>query len=214
MNTPIKLKIALKDLPHKCERTLLVPSDINMLQFHIVIQQSFGWEDAHLFQFSDVKWKSNIRVGIPSDMDDDFGFAELSDAYKVSLHQAFVEQNEAKPFWYWYDFGDDWWHRISFLKLTQKDIKAYQGKPICIKAIGKCPPEDIGGIWGYANFLETINNKKDPEYAELREWFGLPKTITYDEMEEIHLPQINALLELFFTSKRWGKNTDQLYNYY
>lgn len=205
MNKPIKIKIALKNLPHKCERTLLVPEDINMIQVHFLIQISFGWENCHMFEFVDKKRESNIRVGIPDDFDIDFGLSPKIDIAKASLKPVFIEQNQNKPFWYWYDFGDDWWHHISFLKITKKDLNNYDGKPFCSKAIGKCPPENIGGPWGYAEFLDIINNKKHSEYKNYREWYGLGKDM-YDEMA-IDIDEINEDLSHYFKSDFWDKNS-------
>lgn len=38
MKQPLKLKITPQDLPHKCERTILVPEDITMCHLHFIIQ--------------------------------------------------------------------------------------------------------------------------------------------------------------------------------
>jgi len=210
MNTPIKLKIALQDLPHKCERTLLIPHNVNMLQVHFLIQESMGWLNAHFFEFSDKKGKSEIRVGIPDDFDIDFGDMPKIDATKGKLKNIFIEKNESKPFWYWYDFGDDWWHRITFLKVTKKDLKVYEGVPICIKALGKCPPEDVGGPWGYADFLETIKNKRHPEYSEMRTWYGLEGNESYNE-QETDIEEINQFIMEYYNSKNWSKTDFELF---
>lgn len=202
MKTPLKIKISLKDLPHKCERTLLVPEQINMLQLHFLIQHSFGWHNAHLFEFQDKKWKSEISIGVPNDNHLDFDFIETLTASDTKLKNVFIDNNASKAFWYWYDFGDDWWHRISFLKVTNKDMKAYDSTPICLKAIGKCPPEDVGGPWGYADFLEIINDKNHPEYEEFREWQGLDFDNIYDEFD-VDLTDINQRLKQYFKSKQW-----------
>lgn len=199
METPIKIKIDLKDLPHKCNRTLLVPRNVNMHQLHFCIQVAMGWENAHLFQFSEVKWNSKLRVGIPDDFDMGFGGPETVNAHKVSLEEVFLIGNGAKPFWYWYDFGDDWWHRISFLKTSKKDQKSFGDKPLCTKAEGKCPPEDIGGVWGYATFLEVIKNPKHPDYNELISWHRLENPNSYNEMET-DLNAINEQLTDYYES--------------
>ena len=44
--------------------------------------------------------------------------------------------------------------------------------PICIKAKGACPPEDVGGIWGYYNFLEALDDQNHPEHEDYKEWIG------------------------------------------
>ncbi len=204
MPTPLKLKIELKDVPHKIIRKVLVPQNITLYQLHLIIQDSMGWEHAHLFEFSDAKWKSTIRVGIPNDFEDDFGTfsAPLQDIFKTHLKKVFVDENDAKPFWYWYDFGDDWWHRISFLKPSKKDVENFTGTPLCVDAVGQCPPEDIGGVWGYREFLEAVKDKNHPEREELLEWYGIPEDEEYDETE-IDLEMINYMLKQLYGSKQW-----------
>tara|TARA_R110002124_G_scaffold146731_2_gene311990 strand:+ start:189 stop:818 length:630 start_codon:yes stop_codon:yes gene_type:complete len=209
MKALLKLKIALQDLPHKCERTLLVPDDINMRQLHFIIQESFGWFNAHLFEFKDAKWKSNISVGMPDHVDMEWIGPPKQDAHKVKLKQTFLKENNVKAFWYWYDFGDDWWHKISFLKVSQSDLRNYKGIPMCIKAEGKCPPEDIGGPWGYADFLDAIKDKEHPEHYEYKEWCGLEEDV-YDE-NVVEKEKINTLLKKFHSSKEWKARTYVLY---
>ncbi len=138
-----------------------------------------------MWEFCDARWKGKIRVSLPMD---DFGFDEEKKlvAHEVSLKEIFLEENGAKPFWYWYDFGDDWWHKISFLKTNKKDMEQFDGTPICTEAAGGCPPEDIGGPWGYAEFLQTINNPKHPNHKEMREWTG-KKTLGRQRLRQLAL---------------------------
>ncbi|CAN5399914.1 plasmid pRiA4b ORF-3 family protein [soil metagenome] len=210
MIPPIKIKIEIKDLPHKCFRTLLVPENINMRQLHFLIQESFGWLNAHLFEFCDSKVISSISIGMPDEVEMEWIGPPKQDAHKVKLKKTFLTENNAKAFWYWYDFGDDWWHRISFQKLTKKDLKLYQGAPLCVKAQGKCPPEDVGGPWGYAEFLEVIKDKDHPEHKEAREWLGLEENEVYDE-NEVNLSEIFHYLNEFYNSKAWNSNSYELF---
>jgi hypothetical protein len=71
---------------------------------------------------------------------------------------------------YEYDFGDSWEHEV----LVEKILPREQGKryPVCLTGKRACPPEDCGGIWGYAEFLEAINDPQHPEHEEMREWVG------------------------------------------
>jgi hypothetical protein len=59
--------------------------------------------------------------------------------------------------------------------------------PRLIEAVGRCPPEDVGAPWGYAQFLEAISNPKHERYAELTEWIGDdfdPNTFDADDAAE------------------------------
>ena len=56
-------------------------------------------------------------------------------------------------FVYEYDFGDSWQHEIVLEKILEPEPNvAY---PRCIEGARACPPEDVGGIWGYADFLDS-----------------------------------------------------------
>lgn len=68
---------------------------------------------------------------------------------------------------YVYDFGDYWRHRIEL----EKTIGDYEfGYPIILEGEGACPPEDVGGLGGYEDFLEAWNNAKHPEHENMAEW--------------------------------------------
>lgn len=39
-----------------------------------------------------------------------------------------------------------------------------------LDATGRCPPEDVGGVPGYADFLEAIGHPTHPEHEHMRLW--------------------------------------------
>jgi hypothetical protein len=53
------------------------------------------------------------------------------------------------------------------------DIREPKAKyPRCVEGKRACPPEDVGGPWGYADFLAAIAEPKHPDHREMREWVG------------------------------------------
>ena len=61
--------------------------------------------------------------------------------------------------------------------------------PRCIKGKGACPPEDIGGIFGYYNFIAALSDPTHPEHDDYKEW------IDGDfDPQLFDLDEINALL--------------------
>ena len=44
--------------------------------------------------------------------------------------------------------------------------------PRFLEGEGRCPPEDVGGPWGYAHFLAAITDPTHERHAELLEWSG------------------------------------------
>jgi hypothetical protein len=211
--TPIKLKINLENMPHKVYRKVLVPENINMHQLHLVIQIAMGWANSHLFEFSDKKWNGKYRAGISNEIDDYFADSpeeSLKDAFEVSLKDIFLKQNDGKPFWYLYDFGDDWRHKISFQKLNKKQLENVEDRLICFEAVGKCPPEDIGGPWGYVDFLEAIQDKNHPEHLEVLEWHGIDSNEEYDT-ETVNIDLINQQLSGLNKSEDWETDKYDIY---
>ena len=43
---------------------------------------------------------------------------------------------------------------------------------MCLTGKRACPPEDCGGIWGYADFLDAIQDPQHPEHEEMLAWVG------------------------------------------
>ena len=44
--------------------------------------------------------------------------------------------------------------------------------PRLLSAESCCPPEDSGGLWGYAEYLEAMADPDHECHAEMVEWYG------------------------------------------
>ncbi|MFN3334675.1 MAG: plasmid pRiA4b ORF-3 family protein, partial [Caldilinea sp.] len=91
-----------------------------------------------------------------------------------------------KRFRYTYDFGDDWVHVIE----VEKILPYEQGRvyPLCLAGKRACPPEDVGGVWGYESFLATLSDPSDPEHEAMLEWVG-----GEFDPEEFDIEEVNAI---------------------
>jgi hypothetical protein len=67
-------------------------------------------------------------------------------------------------------FGDDWRHTIRVEAITK--AVPDMSYPRFLEGEGRCPPEDVGGAWGYAAFLAAITDPTHERHAELLEWSG------------------------------------------
>ena len=154
-------------------RKLLVPDNFTFMDLHESIQAAMGWENAHLFSFSHPgPFGEGDQIGIP--FEDDWMDMEVLDARTIKLREHLHKPKQKMH--YEYDFGDGWQHTIMVEDITDDKLLA----PQCLKGKGACPPEDCGGIWGYYNLVETVNNPKNPDYEDMREWLGLEKGEKWD----------------------------------
>ena len=172
-----QLKITLEGIQPPVWRQVLVPGDFTLGDLHEVIQATFGWWDYHLHQFI----VGETYYASP-DVDD---FEEFSaeDEDGVTLRQ--VAPGEGFAFRYQYDFGDDWLHHILVEEIgVPEPGKEY---PVVVDGQRACPPEDVGGIWGYENFLRAIADPEHEEHEEFLEWVGGefdPEAFDLDETNE------------------------------
>jgi hypothetical protein len=156
-----QLKISLKGAKPPIWRRLLIADSVSLPQLHRAIQVAMGWTDSHLHQFI----VEGECYGMP---DPDLDELEMLDETRVKLGQ--IMKREKDSIIYEYDFGDGWEHKITLEKILPFDPKV--SLPQCVKGKGACPPEDVGGIWGYAEFLKAIADPSHPEHEEFKEWVG------------------------------------------
>ena len=156
-----QIKIGLQEAKPPIWRRIFVPSNMNLSELHEVIQVTMGWENYHLHQFF---INGRCYGPITPDLDD----MEWDDEQDVTLSSAFPK--EKSKIVYEYDFGDGWVHDITLEKVLPLNKK--DKLPTCIKGKRACPPEDCGGIWGYANLLDILADPKHEEYEDTLEWIG------------------------------------------
>jgi hypothetical protein len=95
-----------------------------------------------------------------------------------------IEDTGAKTLTYLYDFGDGWEHTIRILRFD--DAEAGRKYPALIEAAGRCPPEDVGGPWGYTEFLDAIADPDHEQHDDMTEWYGAdfdPEDVPLDHLE-------------------------------
>jgi hypothetical protein len=146
-------------------RRIVVPAGYSFYQLHKAIQGAFGWENSHLFQFSESGFSDTTSYGFAGeDIDPD---RVTIDAKKTKMSG--ILKKEGQTYCYIYDFGDDWDHRLTLEKIESKDISV----PWCLDGAGACPPEDVGGMHGYQEMLKVLKKPRHPERAGFIQWLGL-----------------------------------------
>ncbi len=181
------IRVKLNNSPVKVWRELKVPSNISLdLLAHILIE-AMGWQNEHMHQF---KTKDRIQYKDTAGMREAkkyecFGFQrEHRDANDYSLNSVMEKGVRIK---FEYDFGDGWEHDV-----WVKGIREYkpdeEPEAKLVKGEGACPPEDCGGVWGYARLLDLMTKKRKTAEEKVQlEWYGMNKHFDpeYFDVEEM-----------------------------
>jgi len=118
---------------------------------------AMGWTNSHSHAF---------RIG-----DRHFGMGldeeEEIDEREVIILQALRDEHR---FFFDYDFGDGWEHEVTIEELSGSDHGLRFA--VCLDGQNACPPEDVGGADGYADFLKAIADPNREDHESYLEWFG------------------------------------------
>jgi hypothetical protein len=153
------LRIALREVKPAVWRRVMVPGGFTLDRVHRVAQLAVGWQDCHLHSFE----IGGAQYGLP----DPDGMLDIRDELETRLDAVAGKDSR---FVYTYDFGDWWEHEI----LVEDVLVAApeQRYPMCIDGDGQCPPEDVGGAYGYARFRQAIADPTHPDHDATVEWHG------------------------------------------
>ena len=188
-DTIARLKITLDNVKPAVLRRVEVPFNIRLDRMHLTIQAAMGWTNSHLYEIraGDVGWSTPYPE---EDWDGDF-----LDARKARLG-AVLEDVGTKTLKYLYDFGDGWEHTIKIERLI--DLEPGVLYPRLVEVSGRCPPEDVGGPWGYGEFLEAIKDPKHERHSEFTEWIG-------DDYDPVAVDPEWLTAEVAALAKKWTR---------
>lgn len=160
-----QFKITLLEIEPPIWRRIQV-GDCTLDRLHENIQTSMGWTNSHLHHFR----IGTTLYGDPFLMQENFGDLQYKDSTRTMLSDILPEGGRTFRFQYEYDFGDGWLHEVLFE--GRKPAEPGKRYPLCLEGARACPPEDVGGVWGYAEFLAAIHDPDHEEHKGMREWIG------------------------------------------
>ena len=179
MPTYFDLEISLLEIEPRIWRRFLIRSEATFSHFHSAIQQAFGWQNCHLYEFLDgkrgyvrplyaMKLPRIARSEHAEPHDDE---PDAPEASRIELLQYLSVKN--KRCFYVYDFGDNWEHQVDV-----KDVVEMPEEFTCrlLDGARACPPEDCGGTMGYeeccqaASMSKKAVKKLDAGAREEMEW--------------------------------------------
>lgn len=140
--------------------------DVTLAELHELIQAAMGWTNSHLHQFEIAgRWYTDPQL-----MPEAFEDASVLDHGGIRISQLVSEHGAQLRMSYEYDLGDRWQHSVVLESVTEPEPGVKY--PRCIDGERACPPEDVGGVDGFADYVAAITNPNPSEHAELLEWSG------------------------------------------
>jgi hypothetical protein len=172
-----RLHIKLDHIEPVIWRRVEVPITTSLKGLHDVIQAVMLFKDYHLFEFN----AGGKRYAVP-DPEWDFG-ADTYAARNVRIG-ALVDRG-ITTFNYTYDFGDDWRHSITVEAVTDADPAVEY--PRFLDGDWRAPPEDVGGLPGFEDFLIAMSKPRHAQHRKVVDWYGgrfEPNDIGVDTINE------------------------------
>lgn len=157
-----RLRITLVDSEPEVWREVLVSAEMTLTELHSIVQRAMGWQNQHDYAF---------RLGL--------GQANCDP--QQSLAGAIATPQD-QTLYYTYDLQSGWLHRLEAQLVTVDQLDS----PTCVDGAAACPPEGSGGVWGYDELLERLEDPEDPAYMDLIEKYGDfdPDAFDLDEVNE------------------------------
>lgn len=160
-------------------RRILITDMDSLETLNVAIQIAMGWTNTHMHLFT----HQGTTYGVLDEEE-----PSCLDEQKHRIKQLLMQEGDEIS--YFYDFGDDWEHKLELEKVLPFDTRITL--PQCIEGSRACPPENVGGPPGYATFLEAIDDPYHPEHKSMLEWIG--PEFGFDP-EHLDLAETNFLMK-------------------
>lgn len=164
-----ELEVSLQYIQPRIWRRFLVRAAATFAQLHLAIQDSFGWQNYHLWEFRLPTFGGRPIAGLPGG--EEYG-RPTPDGKAVKLNTYFTGRRAMEWCEYVYDFGDTWIHDVKLIAV-RSDKGAFRRRLLAGERTG--PPEDCGSTPGYermVHFLETGEDLYDDDPEGLAAWLG------------------------------------------
>jgi hypothetical protein len=142
-----------------------VPLHFNLRELHLVLQAAFGWMNAHMHEFEIGGLNFADELAQAERDDDD---PKVFDEMEVRLRD--FTREPGTVFRYVYDMGDNWIHTVRLENSLELEPAPKVAR--CVEGARARPPEDVGGVSGYQEFLEAVFDRSHEEHRAMLRWAG------------------------------------------
>lgn len=175
-----RMTVTLKGIIPPIWRQLDVPAWVTLAKLHELLQAAPGWTNSHLHVFE----VGDERIAVPFELEQLADGSITRSARLVTLGD--VIDRGFRRSGYLYDLGDSWRHSIDIDDV--RDEADGGGWARCLGGARSCPPEDCGGVEGYARLLDLLFDPHHPEFDDARRWVGRFEPDRFD------IREVNAAL--------------------
>ena len=162
-----EFEVGLQEIQPRIWRRFVIRTTSTFAQLHKAIQDSFGWQECHLWEFRLPTFQGRPIAGLPGGEEYD---RTTPDARQVKLNTYFTGKLVVEWCEYLYDFGDDWTHEVK-LVAVRSEKESFNRRLMAGER--SAPPEDCGGTPGYERmvyYVETGEDLNDEDPDELAAW--------------------------------------------
>jgi hypothetical protein len=131
-----------------------------MAKLHDMFPATMGWTNSHRHSFT----VSDQIDGMPCD---DYPEEELDEKEHTVL---LARRGGVRRFVHDDDFGDSGEHEVVVEDCTWSPLTLKHA--VCLEGQNACPPEDVGGVGGYAQFLDAVADSRHEEDDSSLVWAG------------------------------------------
>lgn len=166
------LEMELMGSPVPVNRHLYIPENMNLGYVQEILMLAMGWGGFHLKEIrcGGITYFTRQAGGEDPETIEEF---PQRDSFKYTLGNLLKRPGDT--FTFIYDLGDSWKHIVKLMEiLPSRDDNTdgdYVGAHL-ISGQGACPPEDVGGVRGYADMLKSLADPEDNERESYLKWLG------------------------------------------
>lgn len=199
-----KIKIEFTGSNPLIWRRVIMPAEATFNRLHDVIQNvtnfnsGYPYEPCHMFEFNlkeenlivtndgdayeeNKLYKSRYKGVKLDEKNDPLGIIGYHLKTTVRQPQSMKIDKYIEKYGqisYRYDFGDEWRILVT-LEETSNDY--YYGYPTLIDGAETAPPEDVGGLHGYYEFLKVYHDENNSDHEDIKAWAEEQRYREYDE---------------------------------
>jgi hypothetical protein len=189
-----RVRLDLHEAKPPVWRRLELPGDRTLPRLHDVILAAMGWTDSHLHRFRTGSDHRSPYFVTSFDLDEGEDGVSEDD---VRLDQLVAVHGDA--LWYEYDFGDGWDHVLK----VEEVLDDPPARARCTDGRMACPPEDCGGIGGYAElacwvrsgYVDDLLPEVFEDAAHGHDWLPIDWHPDHFDLDEVNGARAAAVAE-------------------